>query len=88
MKLSDRIKSITYFKANASTVLDDLREPWVITQNGEAKAVVQDVAEYERTQETVALLKMLAIGRAEASAGKTASAREIVARLRDKTAQQ
>jgi PHD/YefM family antitoxin component YafN of YafNO toxin-antitoxin module len=34
----------------------------VITQNGEAKAVLQDVASFEETQETLSLLKVLALG--------------------------
>ncbi|HEU0200137.1 MAG TPA: type II toxin-antitoxin system Phd/YefM family antitoxin [Burkholderiaceae bacterium] len=65
MKYSTRIKPISYLKANAAAViheLDEQREPFVITQNGEAKAVLQDVASFEQTQETLALLKMLALG--------------------------
>ena len=38
------------------------REPLVITQNGVATVVIQDVASYEQTQETMALLKILALG--------------------------
>ena len=47
---------------NAGSELTELREPLVITQNGEATAVMQDVASYEQTQETLALLKILALG--------------------------
>jgi prevent-host-death family protein len=64
MRLSTRIKSVSYLKANAAEILDELREqrePLVITQNGEAKAVLQDVKSYEETQETLALLKILAL---------------------------
>ncbi len=56
----------------------------VITQNGEAKAVLQDVASYEETQETLALLKILALGAAEIEAGQVTPAREAIARLRAK----
>lgn len=65
MRYSTQIKPISYLKANAAEVLQELaanREPLVITQNGEAKAVIQDVASYEETQETLALLKILALG--------------------------
>jgi prevent-host-death family protein len=73
MKL-DRIKPISYFKANAAEIIRDLaevREPMVITQNGEATAVVQDIASYEAIQETLALLKLLAMGNADIEAGRT-----------------
>ena len=36
-------------------------EPLVITLHGEAVAVLQDIASYEQAQETLALLKMLAM---------------------------
>jgi len=81
MKLSN-IKSISYFKAHAAEILDDLSEPLVITQNGEAKAVVQDIAEYERQLESLALLKILALGRRELEAGETEPADEVMKRLR------
>ncbi len=71
---ASQIKPISYLKANAAEVLDrltDRREPMLITQNGEAKAVIQDVASYEQTQETLALLKILALGNFEVEAGQS-----------------
>ena len=59
MRYSSQVKPITYLKANAAEVLAQLgqrREPLVITQNGEARAVLQDIASFEETQETLALL--------------------------------
>ncbi len=85
MRLSNRVKPISYLKANAAEVLDDLaerREPLVITQNGEAKAVLQDLASYEENQETMALLKILAMGERDVEAGRTKPVREVIARLR------
>ena len=73
MKYSTRIKPISYLKANAAEVLIRLaeqRQPLVITQNGEAKAVLLDVASFEETQETLALLKILALGNQDVAAGK------------------
>ena len=87
MLRSTQIKPISYLKANAAEVLLQLaarREPLVITQNGEAKAVIQDVASYEETQETLALLKMLALGSREIETGKFKPVAEVVARLRAK----
>ena len=85
MKYSTRIRPISYLKANAADVvreLTELREPLVITQNGEAKAVIQDVASFEETQETLALLKILALGNRQIEAGKTVSAGTVIRRLR------
>jgi prevent-host-death family protein len=85
MRYSTQIKSISYLKANAAEVLTQLaqeREPMVITQNGEAKAVIQDVASYEQTQETLALLKILALGQQAVAAGRVKPADEVLARLR------
>ncbi len=62
-------------------------QPLVITQNGEAKAVLQDVASHEATQETLALLKVLALGQQEVSAGKVKPMSDVVARLKAKKAQ-
>lgn len=36
----------------------------IITQNREAKVVLQDIESYEQDQETIALLKMLALDEA------------------------
>lgn len=85
MHYSRQIKPISYLKAHAAEVLASLqeqREPLVITQNGEAKAVLQDVASYEATQETLALLKVLALGNQELAAGQVKPVAEVVARLR------
>jgi len=87
MRYSTQVKPISYFKANAAEVLTQLaerREPMVITQNGEAKAVLQDVASFEETQETLALLKILALGNQDMAAGKVKPAAIVVARLRAK----
>jgi PHD/YefM family antitoxin component YafN of YafNO toxin-antitoxin module len=58
----------------------------VITQNGEAKAVLQDVASFEATQETLALLKVLALGNHEIEKGKAKPVAVVVQRLRAKGA--
>ncbi len=89
MRYSSQVKPISYLKANAAGVLARLaegREPLVITQNGEAKAVIQDVASYEETQETLALLKILALGNAQIDADNVKPVGEVVARLRAKQA--
>jgi len=87
MRYSAQVKPISYLKANAAEVLRDLaerREPMIITQNGEAKAVIQDVASFEQTQDTLALLKLLALGNQDIAAGRTKPARDVIARLKSK----
>jgi len=87
MRYSSQIKPISYLKANAAEVLTRIAEqrvPLVITQNGEAKAVLQDVVSYEENQETLALLKLLALGNQEIAAGRVKPAASVVARLRAK----
>ena len=87
MKLSSRIKPISYLKAHASEIVRTLRdepEPMIITQNGEAKAVVQDIGAYEQTQETMALLRILALGSRQIEAGRVRPAADAIARLRER----
>lgn len=90
MKYSTQIKPISYLKANAAEIIRRLaekREPLVVTQNGEAKAVIQDVASYEETQETMALLKILALGNRQIEEGRVVPAKDAIKRLREKMAQ-
>jgi prevent-host-death family protein len=85
MRYSTQIKPISYLKANAADVLEELnqqRKPLIITQNGEAKAVLQDVASFEETQETMALLKILALGNNQIEQGKVKPLADVARRLR------
>jgi prevent-host-death family protein len=85
MKYASRIKPISYLKANAAKVVRGLAEsgePMIITQNGEATAVIQDIASYEQTQETLALLKILALGEQQVKEGKTVPASAAMRRFR------
>jgi prevent-host-death family protein len=73
MKLSSQIKPISYLKAHAAEIVRNMREqrePLIITQNGEAKVVIQDIESYEQTLETMALLKILALGNRQVEEGK------------------
>jgi prevent-host-death family protein len=85
MKLSTQIKPISYLKSHAAEIVRGLGEgddAMIITQNGEAKAVIQDIAAYEETQETMALLKILALGERQIEEGKIRPASEVFKRLR------
>ena len=85
MRYSTQIKPISYVKAHAAELLDRIteeREPIIITQNGEARAVLVDVHSYEESQETMALLQILAIGEKEIEAGQTYPIEEVIAEIR------
>ena len=87
MKLSENIKPISYLKANAAAMVEKLKadhQPVIITQNGEAAMVIQSVADYEQTQETLALLKMLAQSQQALAEGKTVSSEQTFAQLRQR----
>ena len=87
MSLAKQIKPISYVKAHAADLVRNLHksgEPIIITQNGEAKAVLQDIDSYEETQETLALLKIIALGERQYQEGKTKPAAEVMKRLRAK----
>ncbi len=87
MKLSERIKPISFLKANAAEIVRNLgvqREPLFITQNGEAKVVVQDIESYEEMQETLALLKILALGTRQVEEGRVQPAADVFENLRNR----
>lgn len=88
MKLSSQIKPISYLKAHASEIVRNLPgqgEPLIITQNGEAKVVLQDIESYEQTQETMALLKILALGSRQIEEGKVQPTGDVIQRLRHRS---
>lgn len=86
MKLSSQIKPISYLKAHAAEIVRNLGEqgePLIITQNGEAKVVMQGIESYEQTQETMALLKILALGARQIEEGKVQPAGDLIKRMRE-----
>ncbi len=87
MKLSRAVKPISFFKTHAAEIIRELAEngeSMVITQNGEARAVVQDIRTYEETQESLALLKLIVQSRRSIERGELRSAGEVMADLEKK----
>lgn len=85
MKLASQIKPISYLKSNAAEIirnLDEYNSPLIITQNGEAKAVLQDIESYENTQKKLALLKILAMGERQIEEGRVRPLEEAVKALK------
>ena len=73
------VKPITYLKSSTAEAVRRVNEhgrPMVITQNGEAKAVLMDVGSYDRWRNTVALLKLLSLNEADVRAGRLITTRE------------
>lgn len=84
MRFSQDIKPISFVKAHSAQVLEQVNTsgPMVITQNGEAAAVLMGVRDYEQLNESLALLKIFSMGKKSIMEGKCAPAREVFARLR------
>ncbi len=90
MRLSRQIKPISYLKAHAPEIVRELAaggEPYVITVHGEAKAVLMDVVEYERMQETLAMMKIVAMGEKDLREGRTLPAEQAFRRVRETVAE-
>jgi prevent-host-death family protein len=78
------VKPISYLKSHAAEIVKTITEsgePMLITQNGEAKVIVQDAQSYEDMQQTVALLKILALGQKDIQAGHYRDIDEFLAEL-------
>ncbi|MDD8045997.1 MAG: type II toxin-antitoxin system Phd/YefM family antitoxin [Verrucomicrobiota bacterium] len=88
MKFSSQIKPISYLKAHAAEIVRNLsgqEGPLIITQNGEAKVVMQGIESFEQTQETLALLKILALGTRQIEEGRVQPAQAVFQRIRDRS---
>lgn len=86
MRLSQDIKPVSYVKANTAKVLEQVNTsgPVVITQNGEATAVLMGVKDYDNLQESLALLKILSMGSKSIEEGRGIPAETVFARLRER----
>ena len=82
-----QIKPTSYLKAHTADVarkLGDQGGSLIITQNGVAKVVMQDIASYEQMQEAIDLLKILLLGARQINAGQIQPADEVIAWLRER----
>lgn len=88
MQLSTAVRPISAVKAHLKEIIHTFNEeaapPVVITQSGEAKAVLMGIHEYERMQETLAMLKALSLSGKSFEAGNGRPTREVFAGLRAK----
>lgn len=84
MRFSTQIKPISYFKDNAAKAINDItasKEPLIITQNGEATCVVVDIQSFEETNNTIALLKLLAMGKKQIEQNRIVSATDVFSKM-------
>lgn len=86
MQLHSDIKPISWLKNNVKKMVESVAETgnqMVITQNGEAKAVVMNAREYDQMQQSLALLRMLADSFADVEAGNLRNSDEVFADIRN-----
>ena len=80
MQIINDIKPVTYLKSRAADVLKQINEthrPMIITQNGEAKAVIQDPKSYEDMKNAISLLKLLSFAEEDIKNGNTHSEEDV-----------
>jgi len=85
MKLSRSVKPISYLKQHTAEAIKEVHDnhaPIVITQNGEAKAVLIDLAEYEQDQESLTMLKMIAQSKESYNKGEFKTAKKAFGAIR------
>lgn len=86
MKLSESVKSVSFLKNNTAEVLKNIGksgEPMIITQNGEATAVLQDIKSYENLMDSVSLLKILALSQKDVEEGRVKTAKNAFKDIRN-----
>ena len=86
LNLAEDIKPISYIKAHTADVLkqiDDRKNPLVITQNGEAKAVLLDINTYQSLIDGISLMKIISIGENQIAAGKTITNDELDKKIQE-----
>jgi len=89
MNLSDTIIPISEAKTHTARLINSVAEsrcPVFITQNGHARVVVEDIQTYEETRETLALLKIMVMGRKDVAAGQYKPVAEAFSGIRNRLA--
>ena len=84
MNLIEDIQPVTYLKGNAAHLLqqvNETRRPVIITQNGLARAVLQDTASYESMRNAIAMLKLMVQGENDIRAGRVSGQEEVFTRI-------
>ena len=84
-----RAQSVSYVKSHLAQVIDEVRDgggPLIVTQNGATAAVIQDPESYERTQQAMAMLKLVAMANEDVRKGRVHSHQEVFTAARKRLA--
>jgi len=84
VKLQDNVKPVSYVKTNTSKVVRYVNEskcPMVITQKGEARAVLIDIETYRNTENAFALMNIIKLAEKDVEEGKVREADEVFINL-------
>ncbi len=87
MNITKDIKSVTYLKARAADLLEQINNthrPVIITQNGEPRAILQDPQSYENMRNTIGLLKLISQGEQNIKRGKAKTQTEVFGNIERK----
>ena len=90
MNLTEDIQPVTYLKGNAAHLLqqvNETRRPVIITQNGLARAVLQDTASYESMRNAIAMLKLMVQGEHDIRAGRLSGQDDVFSRIEARLAE-
>ena len=85
MNLRSDIRPISYIKTNAAEMLrqvNNTHNPIVITQNGEARAVLMDTDSYQEMRDALGIMKMISQSEAEIAQGKVVTHGDLMERIR------
>jgi len=87
INLRENVKPISYIKANAAQMMkyvNERKNPVIITQNGEAKAVLMDIETYQDTEDAFALMNIIKIAEEDIKNGDVKKAAEVFKDIREK----
>jgi len=87
INLRENVKPISYIKANAAQMMkyvNERKNPVIITQNGEAKAVLVDIETYQDTEDAFALLNIIKLAEKDIDNGNVKKADEVFKNIRER----
>ena len=86
ISLRENVKAISYIKTNAAQMMKYVNErktPVIITQNGEAKAVLMDIETYQDTEDAFALMNIIKIAEKDIKNGNVKKADKVFKSMRE-----